>query len=61
MAKWIPGQGYWLIQSTGPIDEAANKQRMNELEERLTIREQEIKGVGQNEPSPIRKNERISH
>ena len=61
MSKWIPGQGFWLVQSNGPINEVANKQRMDELEERLTKREQEIKGVGINEPSPIRKNERIGH
>ena len=49
-SKWIPGQGFWLVQSTGPIDNVAIKQRMELLEERLTQREQEIKGGSHEKP-----------
>lgn len=50
MSKWIPGQGFWLVQATGPIDEVSNKHRMDELEERLTKREQEIEGGNNEKP-----------
>ena len=50
MPKWLPGQGFWLVQSTGPIDEFANKQRMDLLEKRLIQREQEIKGGTHEKP-----------
>lgn len=49
-SKWIPGQGFWLVQSTGPINNVAIKQRMELLEERLTQREQEIKGGSHEKP-----------
>lgn len=39
MSKWIPGQGFHLVQSTGPIDHVANKKRMDLLEERLQAAE----------------------
>jgi len=35
MAKWIPGQGFHLVQSTEPINETENKKRMDLLEARL--------------------------
>jgi len=35
VAKWIPGQGFYLVQPTGPIDHEANQKRMDLLEERL--------------------------
>lgn len=50
MANWIQGQGFWLVQSTGPIDEISIKQRMDLLEERLTQRESEIKGGSHEKP-----------
>lgn len=35
MANWIPGQGFHLVQSSGPINEIENKKRMDLLEARL--------------------------
>ena len=35
MANWIPGQGFHLVQSSGPINETENKKRMDLLEVRL--------------------------
>lgn len=37
--KWILGQGFHLVQSTGPIDHEANQKRMDILEERLQAAE----------------------
>lgn len=44
MLKWIPGQGFHLVQSTGPIDHEANQKRMDLLEERLQAAEKTIGG-----------------
>lgn len=35
MANWIPGQGFYFVQASGPINEAENKKRMDLLEARL--------------------------
>ncbi len=43
MSKWIKGQGFYYVQSTGPIDEEANKKRMDLLEQRLQAAELRIK------------------
>ena len=37
--KWIPGPGFHLVQSTGPIDHEANQKQMDLLEERLQAAE----------------------
>lgn len=42
MPKWIQGQGFYYVQSTGPIDEVENKKRMDELEARLQKAEKRI-------------------
>jgi hypothetical protein len=39
MPKWIPGQGFFLVQPTGPIDEAENQKQMDLLERRLQAAE----------------------
>lgn len=31
MPKWIPGQGFHLVQSTGPIDHEENRKRMEQV------------------------------
>lgn len=42
MPEWIQGQGFYYVQSTGPIDEVENKKRMDELEARLQNAEERI-------------------
>lgn len=49
--NWVPEQGFWLVQANGPIDEAANKQRMEALEVRLSQREQELREEAKHEGS----------
>lgn len=41
LAKWIPGQGFYLVQPTGPIDHKGNIKRMDLLEERLQAAEKQ--------------------
>lgn len=43
MPKWIKGQGFYYVQSTGPIDHEANQKRMDLLEQRLQAAESRIK------------------
>ena len=50
-ADWVPVQGFWLVQANGPIDEAANRKRMDELEVRLSQREQELREEAKHENS----------
>lgn len=35
MANWIPGQGFFLVQASGPVNALENKKRMDLLETRL--------------------------
>lgn len=35
MANWIPGQGFYLVQHSGPYDKAKLKREMDELEIKL--------------------------
>lgn len=39
MPEWIPGQGFFLVQLTGPIDEVENQKQMDLLEQRLQVAE----------------------
>lgn len=50
-ADWVPRQGFWLVQANGPIDEVANKKRMDELEARLSLRENELREEAEHENS----------
>lgn len=42
-SRWIPGQGFYYVQSTGPIDHEANQKRMDFLEQCLQAAELRIK------------------
>lgn len=35
MAKWIPGQGFYLVQHSGPYDKEKLEREMEELELKL--------------------------
>ncbi|WP_156350719.1 hypothetical protein [Psychrobacillus sp. FJAT-21963] len=35
MANWIPGQGFYFVQPSGPIDHEANRKRMELIEKKL--------------------------
>ncbi|PZX07930.1 hypothetical protein C7437_1011052 [Psychrobacillus insolitus] len=34
-SKWVPGQGFFLVQHSGPIDRAQNRKNLETLEIRL--------------------------
>lgn len=33
--KWIPGQGFYYVQPSGPIDEAENERQMDLVKQKL--------------------------
>ncbi|WP_166462355.1 hypothetical protein [Psychrobacillus vulpis] len=39
--KWIPGQGFYYVQPSGPIDHEENRKRLIEVE--LKLQEAEVK------------------
>lgn len=49
-SKWIPGQGFHLVQPTGPIDHEANRKRMDQVEIKLQEAEERF-GLNRKEQS----------
>lgn len=42
MAKWIPGQGFHLVQPSEPYDKAKLQREMDELEAKLQAAEKQL-------------------
>lgn len=50
MPQWIKGQGFYYVQSTGPIDTVANRKRLDQVEIKLLEAEERF-GLNRKEQS----------